>query len=404
MVPLLAFGGVLLLAVLLSGLASRSVLSTAVLFLLAGFVAGEDVLGLVHVRTGDPAMSRTIEVALFTVLFTDGMKAGLGDLRRAWRLPGRALLVGLPLTLLATAALARALAGLPWIHALLLGAVLSPTDPVFASAIVGKRAVPARLRHLLNVESGLNDGLALPFVTAFLMMAGGHDVHVLEIAGEVAAGVVLGLAVAWLAVRLEASRFFGVAPLYQPLSAVAVALIVFAAASLLGANDFLAAFFAGATLASTSRETCDAFRPIGEALSELLKLASLFVLGALISPTVLAGFGAGEYAFGALALFVVRPALFSLLLLRTPLGGRERAAAAWFGPRGFASVFFALLVLRAGMPHGEAVFHLAALVIAASIVAHSSTDVLVARWFETEPGDARAAHRARPQPAHRTGS
>ncbi|MGH9066201.1 MAG: cation:proton antiporter, partial [Acidimicrobiales bacterium] len=168
MTLLLVFAVTLLGAVLLSALAHRSVLSTAVLFLVVGAVAGPGLIGWIAVYPSDDLVRVLAELALFSVLFTDGMAARTSELRRAWRLPGRALLFGLPLTLGAIAVLAHYLAGLSWLEASLLGAVLSPTDPVFAAAIVGREEVPARLRQLLNVESGLNDGLALPVVVVLL--------------------------------------------------------------------------------------------------------------------------------------------------------------------------------------------------------------------------------------------
>ena len=165
---LLVFAVCLLGAVLVSERAHRTVLSTAVLFLAAGLAVGEGVLDLVPLRPEDDIVARLAELALFSVLFTDGMRVGLRDLRSAWRLPGRALLVGLPLTLVGTAVIAALVAGLPWGHAFLLAAALTPTDPVFAAAIVGREEISGRLRHLLNVESGLNDGLALPVVVILL--------------------------------------------------------------------------------------------------------------------------------------------------------------------------------------------------------------------------------------------
>ena len=151
-IAVLVFAGTLLAAVLLSGLAERTVLSTAVLFLVAGFLAGGGVLDLLALQPADPLVIHLAEVALFGVLFTDGMRAGVRDLVSAWHLPGRALLLGLPLTLLVTALLAHFVVGLPWVSSFLVGAVLSPTDPVFASALVGREEVPYRLRNLLNVE------------------------------------------------------------------------------------------------------------------------------------------------------------------------------------------------------------------------------------------------------------
>src|SRR5665648_891766 len=144
---LLCFAALLLVAVLISERANRTVLSTAVLFLLGGFVLGKGMLGVIDIRTGDPLVAGLAELALFSVLFTDGMRVGVADLRSAWRLPGRALLLGLPLTLVITAAAAHYVAGLPWLHSFLMGAILAPTDPVFAAAIVGREAQQEELGH-----------------------------------------------------------------------------------------------------------------------------------------------------------------------------------------------------------------------------------------------------------------
>jgi NhaP-type Na+/H+ or K+/H+ antiporter len=172
MVTVLVFAFTLVTAVLISGLAARSVLSTAVLFLMVGFAAGGAAFDFIPLRPGDPVVERLVEITLFAVLFTDGMLVGFRDLIGARRLPGRAVLLGFPLTLGAVALLARFVAGIPWLPSLLLGAILAPTDPVFASALVGREEIPSRVRRLLNVESGLNDGLALPIVLILLGSAG----------------------------------------------------------------------------------------------------------------------------------------------------------------------------------------------------------------------------------------
>ncbi|MEO7370477.1 MAG: cation:proton antiporter, partial [Ilumatobacteraceae bacterium] len=138
----LVFACVLLAAVLVSGLAHRTILSTSVLFLFAGFLLGDGAIGVIRVSAEDEMVSRLAEFALFSILFTDGMRVSLDQLRSAWRLPGRALLFGLPLTLVATAIFGRYLGGLPWAEAFLVGAVLCPTDPVFAAAIVGREEIP----------------------------------------------------------------------------------------------------------------------------------------------------------------------------------------------------------------------------------------------------------------------
>jgi NhaP-type Na+/H+ or K+/H+ antiporter len=386
-VLLLCFSLLLLLAVLISSLANRTVLSTAVLFLVAGFALGADSLGVLDLTAGSPIVTTLAELALFAVLFTDGMRVGWPDLRAAWRLPGRALGWGLPLTLVITAVLARYVAGVDWPEALLVGAVLAPTDPVFAAALVGNDRVPGRLRHLLNVESGVNDGLALPFVVLFLAVAAGSDdLHLAELGVELALGLGIGVAVPWLALRLEKTRFFAASTAYEPLNAVAIGLVVLAVGKATHGNLYLAAFAAGITVATFGPRQRHAFEQFGELVAELLKLAALLVFGALISIQFLGEIAWTGWLFAVLALVVARPLALGLSFLRSGLTTREQAAAMWFGPKGFASVVYGLLVLESGIPAADEVFHLVALVIVLSILAHSSTDILIAGTFDRAGG------------------
>ncbi|MBO4269439.1 cation:proton antiporter [Microbispora triticiradicis] len=380
-----AFAGVLLLAVLLSSLANRTILSTAALFLVAGFVLGDGVLGVMPIAPDDEIVGMLAELALFAVLFTDGMRVGWTELREAWKLPGRALGWGLPLTLLVTAVGAHYLVGLGWIESLLVGAILSPTDPVFAAALVGNEKVPPRLRRLLNVESGVNDGLALPFVMVFLAVAAGSDnLHLGELAVELAVGVLIGVAVPWLAIKLERTRWFSASTAYEPLNALAIGLLVLALGKATHGNLFLAAFCAGITVATFGERQRESFEHFGELIAELFKLAALLVFGALVSPALLGSVGWTGWVFAILALVVARPVAIWVSFLGSRLGVREQAAAAWFGPKGFASVVYGLIVLGSGIAASQQVFQLVAVTIVASILLHSSTDILVARWFDEE--------------------
>lgn len=390
MVAVVAFAAVLLVAVLMSGLANRSVLSTAVLFLVGGFLLGDGVFGVVAVHADDPVVATFAELALFSVLFSDGMKVTVRDLRSARHLPGRALLFGLPLTFAVTAVLARYVADIGWIEAFLLGAVLSPTDPVFASALVGRTEVPYRLRHLLNVESGLNDGLALPIVVVLLAVVGSEEIHGWRLAGDLLLGVALGVVIPFVAIRLERLKPFSSTTLYEPLNAFAIGLLVLGVASVSGANEFLAAFAAGITVATMSPQIRKAFHQFGELVAELLKLVALLLFGALISPRFLADVPWRGYVFAVLAIVLARPIALAFALFRSELTRREWTAAAWFGPKGFASVVYGLLIVESGVADRDELFHLVAIVIAISILAHSSTDVTVARWFRASPSNDQA--------------
>lgn len=390
MTLLLVFAIVLLVAVLLSELADRSILSTAVLFLAAGFLLGPAVGGVLPAAGAEEELvQRLAELALFSVLLTDGMRSGARQLRAAWRLPGRALLLGMPLVFALTTLAGWGITGVTLIEAALLGAVLAPTDPVFASAIIGREEVPARLRHLLNVESGINDGLALPVVLVLLSVLGGHHTSGADLVTELAFGIVIGVVIPWIAIRLEASRWFGAHTSHRLILVVAIGVLIFALAELVHANLFLAAYAAGVTIATVGPQLATAFHDLGELTAELLKLAALLVFGASISPQFIAEIPWTGWVFALVTLVLVRPAALQVAFIGSRLDQPERLVAGWFGPKGFASVVYGLLVAESGIAAADTLFHLIALVIVASILAHSSTDVAVARWFvhAEEQGD-----------------
>lgn len=378
---LLSFALVLLAAILISGFAHRTVLSTTVLFLVAGFVLGSGMLDVVVLSPTDPTVTTVSSLALFVVLFTDGQEVGLRDLRAAWRLPGRALLLGMPITFIISAVLGVWLLGLSWPEAFLVAAVLAPTDPVFASAIVGRGEIPHRVRHLLGVESGLNDGLALPVVLFLIAAVGGPDAQPLELAEELGLGILVGVAVPIVISWLVRLKVFSRTPLYASLTPVAVALIVLGVCLATHANLYLAAYSAGITIATVAPEMRDAFTEFGGQISELVKLLAVLMFGALVSPEFLAEVPWTGFVFGMLLLVFARPAAVQLSLLGSGLPWEERLTAAWFGPKGFASVLYGLLVLASGVPDAQLMFHVIVVAIVLSIVAHSSTDVPIAGWF-----------------------
>lgn len=374
---LLAFAITLVIAVLISGLAEETVLSVAVLFLVSGILLGAGIFGAPP--TIDPnLLQRIAEVALFSVLFTDGMKTGgLKDLRNSWKLPARALLIGMPLTIGGIAVLGRYMAGLSWPMALLIGAALSPTDPVFVSAIFRFEAVPARMKHLLNVESGLNDGLSLTLVV--ILMAHGNAAGALGSLVGMPFGVAIGFLIPWVGVRLEKMRLFRASGLFHPLNAFALGLLVLATCYVTNANLFLAGFGAGISVATFGPAFSESFREFGELVTELLKLAALLVFGVVIAPELFTTLTAIEYGFILLAVFVVRVGAVWLSLVGSELTTKESLLTGWFGPKGFASVVYGLLIFRAGEVH---VARLIAVAVTASIVVYSSTDILIARWFQ----------------------
>jgi sodium/hydrogen antiporter len=379
---LIAFSIALLFAVYLSGLAERSPVSTSVIFLIAGFLIGPGALNLIQLLPSDPTISQFVEITLVTVLFTDGLEIDLHKFRSVWKLAGRALFLGLPLTLAIMAGIAHLMTGIAWSQALLLGAVLSPTDPVFASALVHQPAVPKKLKRLLNIESGLNDGLALPIILTFLALLNKEIFKPLTWIGELALGIAIGISVTWIVLKIKPQIKENIAKIYEPILAIAAGLLVYALAKQFHGNSFLASFAAGMTMVTMDPEISHEFLKIGQPISEVLKLASVLIFGSLLSISFFSGITPVHLLFALLVLLLARPIGLSLSLLGSSLPLKERLAAGWFGPRGFASVVYGLLVYRAAPQDASLLVSLIALVILLSIILHTTTDAFASSLFD----------------------
>jgi NhaP-type Na+/H+ or K+/H+ antiporter len=186
----------------------------------------------------------------------------------------------------------------------------------------------------------------------------------------------------------------GSEPKLQPLGPVALAIVLYGLCHYTHANAYLAAFSAGITLATVAPHPSQAFAEFGELVSELTKFAAVLVFGALLTPDFFVGTTIGEWVVAVLAIVLVRPLAVLVALWRADLSRRERYAAAWFGPKGFASVVYGLLVVQSGIPATGTVFELVAVTIALSMIAHSMTDVPVSKAFHVEAIAGLPAHDA----------
>src|SRR5438270_6073718 len=199
-VAVLVLGLLLVAGALWSGYPRAAVIPAPALFVLSGFVLGQGGLGVVHFDPSSGFVADLAIVALIVILFRDGLEVEGEMLQAHWHLPLRKLVLAMPLTAAVVAVAARVLVGLSWTEACLLGALLSPTDPVLSSSVVTNPRVPRLIRHSLNLESGMNDGLALPAVIAFsAALESGHDNFVWWkfVLQDVTLGLVFGIGI-WL--------------------------------------------------------------------------------------------------------------------------------------------------------------------------------------------------------------
>lgn len=385
---LLVVGVLLFTAAALSGWLRGTVLSISVLSVGAGIVLAE--LDVVAVDPGAKSVLYVVELALVLTLFADGLVVEDELLVTHWAPTALALAVAMPLTMTLLALAGRALfPTLSWEEAFLLGAVLSPTDPVVTSTVVTDTRLPAKVRHTLNLESGLNDGLALPLVLFFLALAtgaGSAGSEAAQLGGEAIAGAAIGIALAFAAARLLEGLPRGVEHKYLGIYAVAIALVAFGIAEQTGwANGLIAVFVAGIAFAVARHSLPGEVLEFNETLSALFQVVTFVLFGALIVATGWEGSTGRLVVFVAFALLVARPVavLLAFLPIREPLP--NKLFMAWFGPKGVASMLFALLVLGSSDRHRSLVFDVASFTIIASIVAHGLTDTLganvLARWL-----------------------
>jgi NhaP-type Na+/H+ or K+/H+ antiporter len=386
---LLLFGGLLAVVAALSGVMKGTVLSASVLSVALGF--GLAVTGVVHVDATDEAVVQLVELALILTLFSDGMFVERELLRSHWGPTARALVIAMPITMGLLALAAKALfPDLSWAEAFLLAAVLSPTDPVVTSAVVTSRLVPSKVRHTLNLESGLNDGLALPFVLFFLVLAspgGDAGTEALKLVGEAAVGAAIGVALGVFAGRLHFSLpGGGITPRYEGIYSVGFALAAFGLAEVTFGNGLIAAFVCGIALGASEREVPDGFVEFAENSSAILQVLTFFVFGGLIYATGFHHSVPPLVLFVVFALLVARPLAVMLSFMRTGIPQSEKLFMAWFGPKGVASMLFALFVLKSDVGHNSLIFDTAAIAIIVSIVAHGLTDTIGAQWLARRVG------------------
>lgn len=380
----LLFGGVLGVVAALSGWMRGTVLSASVLSVGLGIaLAAADVIS---VEATSPSVVQLIQLALILTLFSDGMFVERELLRRHWSPVARALIVAMPITVALLALATKTLfPDMSWTEAALLGAVLSPTDPVVTSGVVVSRLVPSAVRHTLNLESGLNDGLAVPLVLFFLVTAtpgGDAGAEAAKLAGEALVGLAIGFALGTLGGRLH-TRLpgGGLTVRYEGIYSVSFGLVAFGLSDVTFGNGLIAAFVCGIAMGAAEHDVPQGFVEFAENVSTILQVITFFVFGALIVATGYDHSIPPLVAFVVFALLVARPVAVLISFLRIKLPYAQQAFISWFGPKGVASMLFAIYVLKSDVEHAGLIFDVAAVTVIASIVAHGLTDTLGARWI-----------------------
>jgi NhaP-type Na+/H+ or K+/H+ antiporter len=372
---------------LVSRRAARADLTGPIAFVVVGAVLAW--LGLVEGPEGPEAVTPLVEITLVWVLFSDAARLPTQQLRRDLGRYLRLLGIGLPLTI----ALGWALAvwffpqlGL-WL-ALLVGAALAPTDAALGIPVVTNPVVPSRIRQLITVESGLNDGIATPVVMlAIAGAAAGLGLERAEVAGHAliqlvggaAVGVAVGALGGWL---LKLARRHGTAAEdFTGIAVLALALLGYAPALAMGVNGFVAAFCGGLAFGAAAGQRAPEELVFLEQMGGLVSLLVWLAFGAVAIPIMLARLNALIVLYAVLSLTIVRMLPVALSTIGAGLGRRTVLFVGWFGPRGLASLVFALLALESLGPAADEAVAVIAMTVLLSVLAHGLTaSPLAARY------------------------
>jgi NhaP-type Na+/H+ or K+/H+ antiporter len=386
-----------------SGRLQRSFVTPAMFFVTAGFIVGSQALGWVSLEVKSTPVKLLAESTLAVLLFADASRIDLVALRRGIGVPARLLCIGLPLTIVAgTVAALATLSGLTVAEALVLAIVLAPTDAALGQAVVTDQRLPARIRQGLNVESGLNDGICVPLLFIALAvaeaegaaMSGAEALHLVlqEIGWGVVGGAAAGLAGA-LSIRVAGRRGLGDRS-WLPVIPAATALLAYTVAVTLGGSGFIAAFVGGLVFGAPFRSADEHLTSLVDQAGEFLNAITFALFGAVILGSLLGGLTWRTVLYAVLSLTVVRMVPVALAMLGTRAALPTVGYLGWFGPRGLASIVFAVIVLeQARLHHIEVILASVVVTVTVSVYAHGLTAIPLTeryvRWYRrhgTPPG------------------
>lgn len=370
---------------LVAGRLDRLSITAPMVFVVAGAILGPGGTDLLKVSLSTETSLAITEITLALLLFADAATVPLRDVEGDRSLPSRLLLIGLPLTIVLGTMLAHLMEPvIGWAAAALVATILAPTDAALGLAVVTNRAVPARIRRALNVESGLNDGLATPFVSVFLAMAASEEssgtqgwgvAALTQIGVAVLAALAVGLGGGWLVSRARSHGW--TSPVSEQLAVLTLAVLAYTGSVAIGGNGFVAAFLGGLLFGRATRRRLNGPVEFSETIGLFMSFFVWTLFGALCVGPVLTGATSWmAICYAVLSLTVVRMLPVTLSLLGLGLRPGTWLFMGWFGPRGLASVVFTLVAveeLESGSTQMTHLLQVATWTILLSVVAHGLT-------------------------------
>lgn len=374
-----------------AGGVQRSVVSGPMVFIVVGLAIGPLGLGWLNPGIDSNGLRMLADITLALVLFIDAANADLSVVKRSFQIPQRMLVFGLPLTILSGFGVGMLIFDeLSIFELAILATMLAATDAALGKAVITNKAVPGRIREGLNIESGLNDGICVPALFLFIALALGTDtggsnvVYAVKlVAQEVGIGLVVGLGMAAVGAKiLNFCHGRGwMTEIWLQLPVIALALGSFALAQTLHGSGYVAAFVGGLLFGSYRTTEKHGLILAAEGASETLALLTWVVFGSAVLGQSLGYFSWWVLLYAVLSLTVIRMLPMFISLTGSGESAASKLFLGWFGPRGLASIVFAIIVLNRGIEGGELLSMIVVCTVTLSIVAHGFTANPLARWL-----------------------
>ena len=404
-VALLAYAAV-------SGRISGTSLTAPMLFTACGLLLGTEVLGFIDLSPLGDDVQTLAEATLAVVLFSDASRIDLRALRGEAAVPARLLGIGLPLTIVLGFVIALPLfGGLGWAEALLLAVILAPTDAALGQAVVMLPRLPSRVRQSLNVESGLNDGICVPLFLVVLAVASvesdrlGTASALRVVAEQIGYGALAGAiaGAAGAAVLLLAGRAAHAESDWLEIVPFAAAALAWGVAHPIGGSGFIAAFVGGVAFQMLRRDALGEVGHLIDQVGDVLGAITFVVFGAVLLGPALGHLSFAVVLYALLSLTMIRMAPVAVALAGTGMRRRTVGFLGWFGPRGLASIVFALMLEEdGGVTHAEQVMTAVFVTVGLSVLLHGVTAAPLAEryatWFAGQRTEAEPIPEAREAP------
>lgn len=365
---------------LISGRLEKSVITGPMVFVLFGFLASPKMFGFVTLHAESEVVRILAEFTLIVVLFVDAASIDFKTLKKQFHLPLRMLVIGMPITIAFGAVLtAFWFPNFSFFEAAALAAILAPTDAALGQVVVSDKRMPMRLRQGLSVESGLNDGIALPIVLIFLAIGevGGQNQSTQYwfdfTAKQVLLAPLVGIGVGYIGGKLlertNINQWMNHS--FAQISGVALALLSYGLSEFVGGNGFIAAFVAGLTLGNSTKAVCACLYEFSEAEGQLLGLFTFFIFGNILLVEYVDHINIKVIGYAILSLTIIRMFPVAISLVGLNLKWQTHVLLGWFGPRGLASILFGLIVLeRVAIVHHQEMVTVIITTVLLSIIAH----------------------------------